>query len=399
MGSQFEASRGQQGDLEYYVTTMRFGELAKNVGYAERDLGEGAEMPAELARQRKLNIKRVRDEMRPYLLQNPDHFFSAIAVEVVRPGDTTHEIKFTPSGENPDFGRISFDGTELLAAVDGQHRLKAIQLAVQEQPELARESIAVVFLPHRSIERSQQLFSDLNRYAKTPSKTLSLLFEHREFAAQVAKQWARQCRAFRDGRTNMETNSLVVKSRHLITLSVLYECARELMEKDYEKKKWSDRAQLESEAERIGRQLSEWYDEVVIPVLPDIEEAITGTLKPVELREKYVYPHSVGWRAIARAVRATMDQRPRNWKDIVSKGLRAIDWSITNRDDWEGSALVAGAMANRRQNTVRAGTVVMLKLGLEPTDAEKAELLAALRAIRSDAELPTPAVEELRATA
>src|SRR5207249_7402918 len=106
-----------------------------------------------------------------------------------------------------------------------------------------------------------------------------------------------------------------------------------------------------------------------------------------------------GWRAIARAVRGAIDQRPRNWKDVVSKGLAAIDWSITNRDDWEGSALVAGAMANRRQNTVRAGTVVMLKLGLEPSDAEKAELLAALRAIRLDADLPGPAVEDLRATA
>jgi DNA sulfur modification protein DndB len=398
MGSQFEAARGHQGDLEYFVTTMRFGELAKNVGYAERDLGEGAEMPAELARQRKLNIKRVRDEMRPYLIQNPDHFFSAIAVEVVRPGDTTHDIKFTPSSENSDFGRISFDGTELLAAVDGQHRLKAIQLAIQEMPELARESIAVVFLPHRSIERSQQLFSDLNRYAKTPSKTLSLLFEHREFAAQVAKQWARQCRAFKDGRTNMETNSLVVKSRHLITLSVLYECARELMAKDYDKKKW-DRAELDSEAERVGRQLSEWYDEVVIPALPDIEAAITGSMKPVKLREQYVYPHSVGWRAIARAVRAAMDQRPHNWKDQVTKGLAAIDWSITNRTDWEGSALVAGAMANRRQNTVRAGTVVMLKLGLEPTESEQQELLTALKAINSNAELPSPALGRLRATA
>jgi len=323
MGSQFEAVRGQQGDLEYYVTTMRFDELAKNVGYAERELGEGAEMPAELARQRKLNIKRVRQEMKPYLLQNPDHFFSAIAVEVVRPGDSSHDIKFVQSPDNPDFGRIHFDGTELLQAVDGQHRLKAIQLALQEQPELARESIAVVFLPHRSIQRSQQLFSDLNRYAKTPSKTLSILFEHREFEARVAKSWAKNCRAFKDFRTNMETNSLVVKSRHLITLSVLYECARELIAKDYDEKKW-DREQLEAEADRVGRQLSEWYDEVVIPALPDIEAAITGAIKPVQLRERYIYPHSVGWRGIARAVRAAKDQRPRNWKDVVSKGLAAL---------------------------------------------------------------------------
>lgn len=398
MGSQFEAARGQQGELEYYVTTMRFGELAKNVGYAERELGEGAEMPAELARQRKLNIKRVREEMKPYLLQNSDHFFSAIAVEVVRPGDQSHDIKFVPNADNPDFGRIQFDGTELLQAVDGQHRLKAIQLAVQEQPELARESIAVVFLPHRSIQRSQQLFSDLNRYAKTPSKTLGLLFEHREFAARVAKSWAKNCRAFKDGRTNMETNSLVVKSKHLITLSVLYECARSLIAKDYEKKKW-DREELEAEAERVGRQLSEWYDEVVIPALPEIELAITGGIKPVDLRSRYVYPHSVGWRAIATAVRAAKEQRPNNWKDVVTRGLSAIDWSITNQSEWEGSALVAGAMANRRQNIERTATVVMLKLGLDVTEAARQDLETTLRNINTDADLPRSALEPLRATA
>ncbi len=398
MGSQFDAVRGKQGDLEYYVTTMRFGELAKTVGYAERDLGEGAEMPPELARQRKLNIKRVREEMKPYLLQNPDHFYSAIAVEVVQLDNQEHGIRFIPSGGNPDFGRIQFDGTERLEAVDGQHRLKSIQLAIQEQPELARESIAVVFVPHRSIQSSQQLFSDLNRYAKTPSKTLSLLFEHREFPARVAKAWAKSSRAFTDGRTNMETNSLTVKSRHLITLSVLYECARELIAKDYEKKAW-DRLQLETEADRVGRQLAEWYDESVIPALPDIDRAIAGTIKPVALRERYVYPHSVGWRAIATAVRAARDQRPNNWKDLVCSGLAAIDWSITNQGLWEGSALVAGSMANRRQNIDRTATVVKLKLGLEASDAERGDLLTTLRNVNPAAELPGAAREPVLATA
>lgn len=389
MGSQFEAARGRQGDQDFFVTSMRLGEVAKNVGFVERELGEGAEQSPDNMRQRKLNLKRVREEMRPYLTQNPDHFFGALVVEVIRPGEATHQIRFVPSAENPDFGRIYLEGTEDLQALDGQHRLKAIQLALQERPELARESIAVLFLPHRSIQRSQQLFSDLNRYAKTPSKTLSLLFEHREFEARVAKVWARSSRAFGDGRTNLETTSLVAKAKHLITLSVLYECTRELIGKDYDKKTW-DRERLEAEAERVGRQLAEWWDESVIAALPDIESAISGEIKPLTLRERYVYAHSVGWRAIARAVRAAKDQRSHNWKDVVLNGLRAIDWGIGNRQDWEGSALVAGSMANRRQNIVRAGTVIKLKLGLDVTDDERNDLLEALRSIDPEAQLPAP---------
>ena len=61
--------------------------------------------------------------------------------------------------------------------------------------------------------------------------------------------------------------------------------------------------------------------------------------------------------------------------------------------------MVAGSMANRRQNTVRTGTVVMLKLGLEPSEAERQELLTALRAINLKADLPRPVEERVLVTA
>jgi DNA sulfur modification protein DndB len=386
MASQYGAARGSMGGLNFYVTTMKLGELARNVGYTERDVGGGASSPPDLLRQRKLNLTRVRQEMKPYLLDNPDHFFSALLVEVVQPGEPTHEITFVPQGDSDDVGIVRFDGTEKLQALDGQHRLKAIQLALEEQPELAKESIAVVFVPHRGIERSQQLFSDLNRYAKTPSKTISILFEHREFEANAAKAWASSSIAFRDGRTNMESNSLVAKSRHVITLSVLYECVKDLIGRDYAKRIWADQSQLQQDADRTGRELATWYDELVIPNLPDLTDVIAGRLKPVELRGRYLYSHSIGWRTIAKTVRRAKEQR-RNWKDLVEQGLKQVDWSLAN-PEWEGSALVAGTVANRRQNIERAATLLALKLGLDVGDSEKDDLLRAMRFVNPSAVLP-----------
>lgn len=388
MGSYFEGARGRMGETDFFVTSMRLGELARNIGYAERELAEGAEMAPDLLRQRKLNISRVRQEMVPYLIDREDHFFSAITVEVIRPGEEEHRINFIANHENPDFGRIYFDGTETLQAVDGQHRLKAIQLALQSAPELAKESIAVVFVPHQSIRRSQQLFSDLNRYAKTPSKTLTILFEHREFAAVVAKAWAAQCSAFCDGRTNMETNSLVSKSRHVITLSVLYECVRDLMDKEYAKKVWTDRQQLEAEASALGGRFAEWYDELVTPNLPELVDVINGRVRPVELRSRFVYSHSVGWRAIAITIRRAMDQR-HTWKDVVARGVGQIDWRATN-PEWEGSAIVAGAIANRRQNIARTAALVSAKFGLDVPEEEADDLLKTMRHYNPAATLPAP---------
>lgn len=394
MASQYGAARGEMGGTDFYVTTMKLGELARNVGYTERDLGAGAPTPPDLLRQRKLNLARVRQEMKPYLTENPDHFFSAILVEVVRPGESMHEITFVPHPDNPDIGTVRFDGTEQLQALDGQHRLRAIQLALEEQPQLTKESIAVVFVSHRGVERSQQLFSDLNRYAKTPSKTINILFEHREFEANVAKVWAAHCVAFRDGRTNMETNSLVAKSRHVITLSVLYECVKDLLGKDYAKKIWGDRPQLQQDADRVGRELASWYDDLIVPNLPELTEVIAGRLKPVELRARYLYSHSIGWRAIARTIRRAREQR-RNWKDATEKGLQKVDWRLAN-PEWEGSAMVAGTVANRRQNIDRAATMLALRMGLDVSDSEREDLLGAMRFVNADAKLPGAAVGEPR---
>ena len=48
---------------------------------------------------------------------------------------------------------------------DGQHRRAAIEMALRDRPELADETISVVFFLDPKLERCQQMFADLNRYA------------------------------------------------------------------------------------------------------------------------------------------------------------------------------------------------------------------------------------------
>jgi len=47
---------------------------------------------------------------------------------------------------------------------DGQHRRAAFELALKEN-ELGYKTIAVVFFLDVGLKRSQQMFTDLNRYA------------------------------------------------------------------------------------------------------------------------------------------------------------------------------------------------------------------------------------------
>jgi DNA sulfur modification protein DndB len=114
-----------------------------------------------------------------YFLCNPDHFYGALTVEV-RPSPEERvdqspvhfeRRELFPGGI--EFGVVTLDGTETLYALDGQHRLKALALAIRQQPQLAREQIALILAPFRNVQRSQSLFSDLNHYARAPSKSIS----------------------------------------------------------------------------------------------------------------------------------------------------------------------------------------------------------------------------------
>src|SRR6266516_5487177 len=108
--------------------------------------------------------------MVPYLLWNQDHFYSSLTVEI-RPAPYENDVdpvvfdakEHFPGGV--EFGVLTLDGTERLCAMDGQHRLKSIELAIRQKPELAREHIVVVLVPFRTVFRSQTMFCDLKRYA------------------------------------------------------------------------------------------------------------------------------------------------------------------------------------------------------------------------------------------
>lgn len=385
MASEFPALRGRMGELDFCILVMKLGEVVKHVGFAEDVQHWDDGIPAEHKKQRKLNRTRIINEMVPYLTLNRDHFYSAITVELERPGDPSNGVVFEPLPGQQGLGTAKFDGTEQLMALDGQHRLKSIELALKEQPDLSRESIAVLVVPGRGYRRSQQLFSDLNRYAKQPSKTLNLLFEHREFLARVAKGVADKADSFQE-RVNLETNSLGRKTRHHITLAVLYECVVSLLDGAYAEDE-KDPAKL---AEAVDN-LVHVYDKVVFASLPDFHRVLRGELMPYDLRCKYIYSHSVGQQAIAKAIRACQDHFGADWEEVVHTGFPKIDWRITNAE-WEGSAVQGGAIQTRRQNVEHTATVIKLKLGVPVENTERDSLKAAIQASDPKRDLPEPLI-------
>lgn len=383
MATTFPALRARMGDLEYYVVITTVGEATRTVQYVEEVDDWGSETPPELKLQRKLNVQRVEREMVPYLLDNGDHFYSALTVEVrpipdAAPGQAA--ITFEGREKFPggiEFGVVLLDGTESLYALDGQHRLKSMELAIKQQPQLAREQIALLLVPFQTVHRSQSLFSDLNRYARAPSKSISLLFTHREALARITKRLCGVVPLLKD-RVNMETTTLSKNARQFITLSTLYEMTKALIGQQADADDLDEDSAVEELArvwEVMAEGISEWR------LVADDEE------HPAYLRPQYLNMHGVCQQAIAFAVGRARSDYPESWMGVVTESFKGIDWRLTN-PKWQQIALHGGRVNNTTTSIRNLAGLLEAEMGIEP-EARRAE---AIRTAFELQRIPLPAV-------
>ena len=376
MPTYLPAVRARVGQTEFFSTVLTFGEAARLIQYVEDVDVWTPETPSELKLQRKLNTTRVEKEMVPYLLDAEDRFYSALTVEVRTtltekgPRPVSFEtVESIPGGV--EYGKLTLDGTESLYALDGQHRLKSIELAIREKPDLAGDHIAVILVPHVDIEQSQTLFSDLNRYARNPSRSISLLFAHRDPIAKVSKDLAQNVDLLRD-KVNMESTSLSVNTGHFITLSTLYETVKALLPDDWETGVTDDdvASQVEEQAEvwqHLVANVGEWRM---------VEEE---SEHPAYLRQSLLNMHGVGQRAIVNAVARLRSESKKDWTKRLS-GLSAVDWQIKN-SEWQNIAVQGGRVNNTSTSVKLLSAAIEKKLGLK-IDSELDEVLSSVDTIR-----------------
>lgn len=197
----FPAVKGIQAKREYYISMVPLDAIPRIFQFIDEDL------PAEARSQRILNKARV-PEIRDYMLDNlNDYVFSSLTVSV--DGD----MEFTSiSSDDPSIGHIKIDMSARFLINDGQHRSAAIAEAIKKNIELRREQISVVFYHDEGLQRSQQMFSDLNRYAIRPTRSINILFNSREEASIIAKHVIDKVDVF-CGLTEKENTSISNRSR------------------------------------------------------------------------------------------------------------------------------------------------------------------------------------------
>src|SRR5690606_31356692 len=167
------------------------------------------------------------------------------------------------------------------------HRRAAIELALEERPELGDETIAVVFFHDRGLERCQQMFADLNRHAVKPSPSLSVLYDHRNAAGSVARHLGLTSKVFRN-LIETERSSLSQRSRKLFTLSALNFAVLEML----------SAKELEDFTSASQKCLEYW--EVVGELIPEWVHVRNGKMTAGEVRQDFIHSHAIVLQALGR---------------------------------------------------------------------------------------------------
>lgn len=344
MTVKFPALRGKMGNRLYYVGMVPLSAVPKLFTFVD-----WAGIPAEARAQRKLTQKRV-PEITRYILEHEDDWvFSSLTASF------DAEETFLSSELDDDLGVLELPLTGEFLINDGQHRRAAIIEALKENPLLEEQSISVVFFPEENIERNQQMFSDLNRTVQKTSRSIDILYDHRDLLNQVTLAVSEAVPILK-GKVDKEAVSLAARSSKFITLSALYDANRQLLGRLPETLD-DDELQIE-----IDRAAAFW--EAITQHIPEWRDVRDGNLKPSEARAEFVHCHAVGFWALATAGKALIAAYPddSSWKARLSM-LEKIDWRKAN-EDWQGICMLGNDIITRRQTREATAKYIQWHLGL-----------------------------------
>ena len=336
----FPAVRGIQAGKEYYVTMLPLRLIPRLFSASDRHLSP------EFRAQRIINKTRIPGIAR-YIVDHPDSYvFSALTASV--DGD----IEFLKVSNDPSLynvGSIRIPLTARFVLNDGQHRRAAIEMAISQRPQLGDETISCVLFQDSGLDRSQQMFADLNRYPVRPAYSISVLYDHRDGLAEISRQLALNTRPFK-GYTDMDRSSLSNRSTYIFTLSSIYRATRELLRGHSE------------DPRRLFMVASDFWQAVADVILP-WQWVREGSLRAVGLRNNYVVGHAVFLLALGITGRTLLERCVDDWP-IRLENFRTVNWARSNVQQWEGRATLAGRVSIASQHVTLVSEELKRILGI-----------------------------------
>ena len=236
----FPALRGVMGDWVYYSCLMDIRTLAMRVDYAD-DIHNSTQLSEMIQRQLK---KKRAAEIAEYLNTQSERLFNSLVVATYLGQPNWHALSSvnSPAGNHQaldsvseeslaSIGFLTLRGDEKLFALDGQHRLAGIKLAIkQDLSQDPFDQVPVVFVAHKDdelgLQRTRRLFTTLNKTAKPVSKGDTIALDEDDVMA-LSVRWLvdQEGDLFRGDRIAfVENNNLPISNQSsLTTIGNLYD--------------------------------------------------------------------------------------------------------------------------------------------------------------------------------
>lgn len=236
------AFKARVGDWNYYICHMKYGEVARQVGFAY-ELGGNQDLSTMI--QRGISVRTA--EITEYLLKSEHRFLGALIVAAWGGEPEYIPVEITDqdglvTGLDRQFGVLTFDGTQQYFALDGQHRLKAIKDAIRKNPEIGAEDICVLMVAHFDTEdgrqRTRRLFTNINRNAKVTTGAENIVLDEDDGVAILTRRFLTDhhflsetgrvkviSKSGDEGEMSLASNNIQKGDKHAwTTIKVLYDC-------------------------------------------------------------------------------------------------------------------------------------------------------------------------------
>jgi DNA sulfur modification protein DndB len=355
------AMRGVMGGRQYYATIIALAEVPHLFKFNDWE-----QCTPELRAQRVLNKSRV-PEIAKYIVDNEaGYLFSSITASY------KSEVTYIPSTTQPDLGTLEMELENVEFIInDGQHRCAAIAHALKENPGLGKEKISVLLFPTENLERLQQMFSDLNRFAHKTARSLDILYDHRDNLSALTMDLSEQVETFR-GMVDKEKISIPMRSPKLFTLATLYDANEEFLGTKVEERG------TKSYVEKL--KLAVEYLTEVSKVVGEWKKVKNDELKAPELRQEKINTHAVVMRALGGVGRILQNTHPTDWKEKL-QALKKVDWrkSVGSQVNplWDNVCITAGSVISNRQARAATLAVLLREIGTDAPVSQKTRTAAA----------------------
>lgn len=319
--------RSWVGDWNYYVTTLTFYEVMHLIKSPD-EIHERKRLAEWIQRQA---IDTHADAIASYIIKTPQRFLGSLIVGVYggSPNWTPLNVQIpTDEGISTEqmqrvegrLGLLHLSGGEKLFAIDGQHRVAGIKLALKngsKHDALRNESVSAIFIAHdpnseAGKQRTRRLFTTVNKKAKVIAKAARIALDEDDGFAVVTRRLIDSHWLFEDGRRHIlygSGGSIPAADDTAITSVVgLFEIVKDL----YGGKKSFDQERPSETALEEHLQLCVSFFDELINRIPEYDAVFRkNESKPGDYRtgdKNHLLFRPAGQRTFARAVQLLLSR-------------------------------------------------------------------------------------------